>query len=198
MLGVILSALGAITPGLINLAVANRTIRKGARPGVMVALGASIIQLVYAFIAVYFIDIIIKNAAITTTINWVGVVVFLSLGLLYLLKKPKPMVRVESSGDSRHFGYGLGVAAMNMLIIPTWIVIALWLKGWGYDMHSLTEIFLLSLGSALGALAVFILYVKMADYIFNRMSSVVKYTNRFLGIVFLSLAIFQLARILWR
>jgi threonine/homoserine/homoserine lactone efflux protein len=197
LFGVSFSALGAIPPGLINLAVAKRTITRGYRAGIMVSLGAGITQWVYTFISVYFIDIIIKNAIITQTINWIAGAIFLLLGLFYIIKKVKPIQPLQNMSDSKHFGYGIAVAAMNFLIIPTWIFIAVWLKGNGFDFTHFREILIVSLGSAMGAIFIFIGYVKMSRYILLKMSRIIKYTNRFLGLVFLSLAAYQFVRIFY-
>lgn len=197
LFGVIFSALGAIPPGLINLAAAERTITRGYRAGIMVSLGAGVTQLIYTFIAVYFIDTIIKNAIITETINWIAGIVFLCLGLFYIVKKVKARQPVKNTSDSKHFGYGIGIAAMNFLIIPTWIFVSIWLKGNGYDFTHLREILFISLGSAVGAVLIFVGYVRMGRYIIRKMSRIIKYTNRFLGIVFLSLAAYQFLRLFY-
>lgn len=197
LFGVIFSALGAIPPGLINLAAAVRTITRGYRAGLMVSLGAGVIQLFYTFISVYFIDIIVRNAIITETINWIAAIIFLGLGFFYIFKKVKKIQPVENTSDSKHFGYGIVVAAMNFLIIPTWIFVAVWLKGNGYDFTHFREILFISLGSALGAIFIFIGYVRMSRHIIQKMSRIIKYTNRFLGVIFLSLAAYQVLRIFY-
>lgn len=197
LFGVVFSALGAIPPGLINLAAAERTITRGYRGGLMVSLGAGVTQLIYTFVAVYFIDIIIRNAIITETINWIAGIIFLVLGLFYIVKKVKKIQPVRNTSDSKHFGYGMAVAAMNFLIIPTWIFVSVWLKGNGYDFTHLREILFISLGSAIGAVFIFVGYVRMSRYVILKMSRIIKYTNRFLGFVFLSLAAYQFLRIFY-
>lgn len=197
LFGVVFSALGAVPPGLINLAVAERTITRGFRAGMMVSVGAGTTQLIYTFISVYFIDIIIRNAIITQTINWIAGIIFLVLGLYYMVKKVKKIQTVKKASDSKHFGYGLAVAAMNFLIIPTWIFVAIWLKSNGFEFTHLREILIVSLGSSAGAILIFSSYVRLSRYIIRKMSHIIKYTNRFLAVVFLSLAAYQFFRIFY-
>ncbi len=90
----------------------------------------------------------------------------------------------------------MAIAGMNMLIIPTWIFIAVWLKGNGFDFTHLREILSISLGAGVGALLIFLGYVRLSRFILARMSKVIKYTNVFLGLIFITLAIYQLLRIL--
>ncbi|NND35217.1 MAG: LysE family transporter, partial [Saprospiraceae bacterium] len=171
MFGVLFSALGATAPGLINLSVAERTLTRGVRPGMMVATGAALTQLIYTFIAVYFIDVIIKNEIITESINWAACVIFLGLGVFYFFKTAATVKPSKSASDRKHFGYGLVIAGMNMLIIPTWIFIAIWLKSNGFDFIAIREIIFISLGSGIGALLVFVGYVRLSRYILDQKSN---------------------------
>ncbi len=195
ILGLFLSALGAIAPGLINLAVAERTMKRGFRPGIMVAIGAAVTQLIYTFIAIFFIDAITKNAMIGDFIRWTAVLVFLILGVFYLSRKVTVPKQVEVGSSHKHFGYGMMIAAMNMLIIPTWIFIGLWLRSYGYDFAGLRDILTIALGSGLGAMGIFLGYVYLARYIVNRLANVTKYINKTLGYIFIGLATVQLIRI---
>ncbi len=193
--GILFSALGALTPGLINLAVAERTIKRGFRPGVITAFGAGTTELIYTFVAIFFIDTIAKNATIGRSIQWIAVTVFLVLGIHYLLKSPKLVKQTDSGSNRKHFGYGLAIAGMNMLIIPTWIFLGLWLRSLGYHFDKFTNIVLLAFGSALGATLVFIGYVYLGRFIVTKLERITRYTNKFLGVVFISLATIQLVRI---
>ena len=193
--GIVLSALGALAPGLINLAVAERTIKRGHRPGVMVAFGSAVTEFIYTFIALFFIDVISKNAVVGQFIQWMAVAVFLLLGIFYLVRKPGLKRKKEQGSNRKHFGYGFVIAAMNMLIIPTWIFLGFWFRSIGLDFSTLVDIVVLSLGSALGAFTVFFGYVHLAKYIVDRIEDVTKYTNKALGTIFVSLALFQLVRI---
>ncbi len=198
LLGTVFSVLGALAPGLINLAVAERTIKRGHRPGIMVAFGASITQLTYTFIALFFIDVLTKNATIGQFIQWLAVVVFLLLGLFYLIRKPSMKKKVGAGSNRKNFGYGIFIAAMNMLIIPTWIFVGIWLRSAGYEISGLLAILAVAMGSGLGAFLVFFGYVQLARYIVDRLDDVSKYTNKALGYVFLGLATVQLIRIYYQ
>jgi threonine/homoserine/homoserine lactone efflux protein len=195
LFGVLFSAIGATAPGLINLAVAERTIKRGFRPGVMVAFGASVTEFLYTFIAIFFIDVIIKNAVIGQSIRWIAVFVFIGLGVFYLIKKPGVVKTSEVGSSRKHFGYGSLIAAMNMLIIPTWIFLGLWLRSNGFDFRNLLDILFLSLGSAAGAFLVFLGYVYLGKYIVDKIENISRYTNKALGFIFLSLATVQLIRL---
>ncbi len=163
----------------------------------MVALGAAVVEFVYTLVAVYFIDTIVKSALIGSMIKWTMAVVFMGLGFYYLYKKIEPVQKKISKSSSKDFGYGILVAGMNLLIIPTWIFIGLWMRSNGYQFSHISEILTISFGSALGGLMVFAGYVRLGRFIVTRMQTVTRYTNRLLGAIFLCLATVQLLRIFY-
>ena len=195
LFGITFSGLGAIAPGLINLAVAERTIKRGVKPGIMVAFGSSVTEFIYTFIAIFFSDVIVKNAIVGQFIQWMAVVIFLGLGFFYLVRKATIKKKAERGSNRKHFGYGIFIAAMNMLIIPTWIFLGFWLRSSGFDFTGILDIITLAFGSALGAFIVFFGYVHLAKYIVSRIEDVTRYTNKVLGMIFIGLATFQLFRI---
>ncbi|MDH3650320.1 MAG: LysE family transporter [Saprospiraceae bacterium] len=192
------SAIGALPVGMINLSVAERTIHRGSRAGLMVALGACVIELCYTYIALYFIDFFVRNEAISQVIKTIAIFIFLVLALYYWSRKVTPSKQSDSKyPNSRNFGLGVGVAAINMLIIPYWIFLGLWLKANGLLFDSVVDISSLAIGSMMGALLVFLLYIRLGRYIVGRMEQVSYYTNKALAILFLSLAIIQLVRVVY-
>ncbi len=197
LLGALFSGLGALTPGLINLAVAERTIHRGVKAGVMVTLGAGVIELIYTFVPLYFIDILIKDSSIGLALKVIAIVIFLGLSIYHFRKKAQAPAKATTPGGSRDFAVGIGVASMNLLIVPTWIFLGIWLRGNGFQFEHLSQMLALSLGSALGAVMVFLLYVKLGSYIVGKVERVTAYTNKFLGFVFLGLAALQTIRLLY-
>jgi threonine/homoserine/homoserine lactone efflux protein len=194
IIGIVLSAGGALPVGLINLSVAKRTINRGAKSGLMVALGASIIELLYTFIAVYFVDFLVRNEIISQFIQIAAFCIFLCLGIYYMLKKTKEVEQPIRKSKARDFVLGIGISSMNMLIIPYWMFLSFWLKSNGFEFSGFNSILILSLGSTLGAFLVFILYIKLGSLIVNKLHMVTVYSNKFLGILFFGLAIFQVIR----
>ena len=121
--------------------------------------------------------------------------VFFALGFYHLLKKTKTIL--DSKGEYKTFDFikGIILAAMNMLIIPFWIFLAIWLKTYGYDFSSTSQILVFSFGSALGALVIFLLYTRLGRFVVNKMQKVSFYTNRTVGVLFLLLGIYQLTQL---
>ena len=113
-------------------------------------------------------------------------------------KEKRPTCTPSAPADSYDyfdFGRGFIVATMNVLIIPFWLFIALWLSNYDFTFDTQTNIIAFSLGSALGALAVFIGYAELGHYILARIGKIVKYTNKIVGVVFVILGIYQLTQL---
>ena len=188
-----ISLLGTIPIGLITLAITQRSITKGFKYGFILGLGATVMEFVYTFAAMSCLDILTENISIGRNIKIVSLVVFLILSILFLIKKskqPEKSIALQNNLKMEFFK-GIGVGAMNFLIIPFWLFIGVWLKSNNIEVIGNGQITIFSFAAALGALIVFIGYGKLARYISYRLEIVAKYTNKLVGSIFLILAIIQ-------
>lgn len=188
----VLSSLGSIPVGIITLTITERTINKGFKSGLMIALGATIMEFVYTFIALYGLDFLNTNVQIGFSIKILATCIFFILGFYYLLKKSKPVKQTTLGFNYFDFFRGVLVGALNMLIIPFWIFLALWLKTQGFKFSDNTQILIFSFGAAIGAFSIFLIYIKLGKYVMTRMQRITMYTNKGVGSLFLILGIYQL------
>jgi hypothetical protein len=140
-------------------------------------------------------DFFLQNAGVNSYINLLAMLVFFTLGAYHLFKKTKPIL--DSKGEYKTFDFikGILLASMNMLIIPFWIFLALWLKTYGFVFSSSAEILVFSIGSALGALLIFLVYTWLGSFIVNKIGKISFYTNKTVGLLFLILGIYQLTQL---
>ena len=87
LIGLVLSFLGSIPIGLITLTITQKTIEKGRISGLMIALGATVMEFVYTFIALISLDFFSNNETIGNYIKMFATVLFLGMGVFYFLKK---------------------------------------------------------------------------------------------------------------
>jgi threonine/homoserine/homoserine lactone efflux protein len=191
----ILSALGSMPIGMITLKVTEKTIHDGYRSGVMVALGATVIEFSYTYIAITSVDFFIQNDDVNLYINLIAMTVFFALGFYHLFKKTKMVL--DSKGEYKTFDFvkGIMLASVNMLIIPFWIFLSLWLKSYDFDFSTNYQILIFSIGAALGALAIFLTYSLLGKFVVSKIQKVSLYTNRVVGVLFLMLGIYQLIQL---
>ena len=192
------SALGSTPPGLINMVVLERTIVAGKKAGVMTAVGTFLPEFLYTFIAVYAYNAINSNVELGQGLKLAGGLVLITLACFYFFRKPEEpkLERTSSRRDSyRGFRKGMFTASINVLIVPFWALTAAYMASHGYDLKSLSNIFAFALGSALGALTVFLSYVRLGPYIVHRLNDLIRYSNKFLALLFLSIGLYQLFRL---
>lgn len=200
-LGFLLSMIGSIPLGLITLTLVDITARKGFQAGVAFSFGATIIEFFYTVVALCFIEVFMEYPKIDTIINWVAVFVFFGFSFYYLFTPAK--TSITESVDKAHrriqsnssFFFGLGIASLNMLILPFWIFLGGWLNNLDYLRLDFFWILIFSLGAALGALVVFLGYAKLSFLIIVKADKVSDLTNKVIGGVFMALALYQLWKI---
>ena len=197
--GFFLSLLGSIPIGMITLTILARTIHAGKKAGIAVALGATVAEFTYTYIALKFLKLLLGTSMVSVSIKLVSLVLFIGLGVYYLKRirndqfNLKPPVELYQKQD---FLKGLIVGFLNMLIIPFWLVVGAALEDRGLSFDDQQKVIVFSLAAAFGALVVFLLYVRMVKLISRRIEHAIKYTDRAVGVLFLGLAIFQIISLL--
>ena len=191
----IISALGSLPTGLITLTIMQRTLEAGKKAGYMLSFGATVMEYVYTYIALYGLTFFQESVATNYYMQVFATLVFFGFGAYNFFKESKPPVAPKNDYDYFDFGRGFIVATMNVLIIPFWLFIALWLGNYGFTFDTQTNIIVFSIGSALGALAVFIGYAELGQFILARIGKIVKYTNKIVGVVFMILGLYQLTQL---
>jgi threonine/homoserine/homoserine lactone efflux protein len=193
IIGTVVSFIGSIPPGTLNILVLQMGLEKKVRQALLFALAVAIVEYPYAWIAVAFEHWITSSAAVAENFQLLGAVVMTTLGVFSLWSARKPTtlsVRFQESGFAR----GMILSLLNPQAIPYWIGVTAYLKmqGWidlstGWRMHSYI------LGTSVGAMLLLSLLALLA----NRMSYVMQH-NRYVklipGSVLLSLGLFAFGK----
>lgn len=194
----VISLLGSIPIGMITLAITERSITKGFKAGFILSLGATIMEFVYTYLAISCLDALTENISLGRNINWASLLIFLIIGTFYLIKKAQPPKSTFKHHENhfKEFLTGIGVGAINFLIIPYWLFMGVWLKSNNFEVLGTSSITVFAIGAALGALVVFVSYGKLASYISGKLNTIARYTNKVVGIIFIILAAFQAYQLL--
>ena len=194
IIALVLSFLGSLPIGLITLTITQKTIQNGRHSGLMIALGATVMEFIYTFIALLSLDFFTQNTAIGNYIKIFATVVFLVMGIYFLWKKNSAQLKAASEYNYFDFLRGFIVGVMNMLIVPFWIFLGIWLESNGISFEKNSIIFVFSIGAAIGALLAFLGYILLSEYIVSKTKEINRYTNKAVGVLFLGLGIFQLSQ----
>jgi len=193
----VISALGTIPIGLITLTIAQKTIEKGKSAGWLVALGASIMEFTYTFVALCSLDFLSLENEWKRYAQMITIVIFLLLGVFYLRKPAPPPISTSEVNTNQRLDFilGIGIGTMNFLILPFWLVVGLWLEGQGFNFENKACILWFSIGATIGALLIFIAYIEGSHFILKKSDKITAYANKVIGGLFLSLALFQLIQL---
>ena len=180
------------------MTVADVTIHKSLRAGLWVALGAALVEMLQAFVALEFSGWWAGGGFWDQLIQWGAVVVFVVFGVYFLWKKPSSIELEASEGSARtkHFFKGVLVSALNLLAFPYWIFYGTYLAndGWLADV-SLVSVF--AFGVMAGTFVLLYFYARLSLSIVSRAQQFAWLTDRIIGVVFLFLAFVQLWRLLF-
>jgi threonine/homoserine/homoserine lactone efflux protein len=194
IIGLVVSFLGSIPLGTVNLAVVQTTINNNFKAGFYFALGATIIELIYSAIAIKFIAILLNSSNLEITIQIFTVPAFFILGIFYFRKKEEAEAFKIKKG--RSFYNGLIIGLINPLQIPFWIGYGSYLltNGWIQNDNDLLNVFII--GITVGTLAVLTLIALLSKTVIAKADLKTKFVNKIIGIVLFSLSGYQLIRLL--
>lgn len=187
-----LSFIGSLPIGLITLTITQKTIEKGKRSGLLISLGATIMEFGYTYLALISLDFLTKNIEVGSYIKIFAIVLFMVLGIYYFFKKPSPKLKQTKAYDYFDFLRGAIVGLMNVLIFPFWIFLGIWLESNGMFFESQTSIITFSFGATIGAFLAFLVYIWFSGVIEKKVAIINQYTNKVVGAIFLGLGVFQL------
>lgn len=181
--------------GMINMSVAEMSIRRGRPAGLMMAFGAAFVEFFQIFIAIKFASIINGSPTFDLVLNILATIIFLTLMVFYLFfAKPVKPGQGKNVPRYRTFFRGMAVSSINVLIFPYWIFISTYLNTNDLLNLSYTNIAIFALGGMAGGFALFSLYAFLADFIIKRSMHFAGYVNKVIGGLFLVLSVYQIYR----
>ncbi|WP_425389737.1 LysE family translocator [Ekhidna sp.] len=141
----IVSYIGSIPPGTINVSVMQLAILKKRRAAVFFALAASAVEFIYAGITVQFHIFLNNNETIADYFKIITSIALIALGLYNIFSKStSSSIKVDTKVTGRHgFLRGLILGILNPMTIPFWLAITTYLEnddlinvdGYGFWMY---------------------------------------------------------------
>jgi threonine/homoserine/homoserine lactone efflux protein len=198
LLGVILSFIGSIPFGTINVTVIETAILKGMRVAVWVVLGAAIIEFIQACVALLFSHLITQNPLTEQILFWISIPIFIGLGVYYLRQKPEESEpdALQGYAGGRGFLKGILVSSLNVLAIPYWIFYGTYLAsiGWINPGERLLVV-AFSIGVFLGTVFILLCYARLGVYAKARFSRLTRFISPAVAYFFFVLAGIQIVRV---
>jgi threonine/homoserine/homoserine lactone efflux protein len=193
--GVLMTYFGLISPGMLNMTALKIRLSNGKSESIKFALGASVIVFLQAGIALFFADFFVKNPKVIEILKTAGAFVFLLLSLVFFLLSRKKMGAGTSNTKGNYFLKGIGMSSINMLAIPFYLGISIFLASENKISIEQPFIMLFVFGAALGSYLLFYTYIRFADYINKKIGFIAKNINLILSILFLILGIVTMIKL---
>jgi threonine/homoserine/homoserine lactone efflux protein len=183
-LGFFTAFIGIIPPGLINMTAAKVNLKEGKRNAMWFVLGAILVIFFQSFFAILFAKIINRRPDLVTLLREVGLGIFATLTLYFLVlaKKPKDKTRkFKKNSKTNRFFMGMLLSGLNFLPIPYYVFVSVTLASFKLFSFDTTSIFIFVNGVILGSFLVFYCYISFFNKIENKTDYVTKNMNTIIG-----------------
>lgn len=193
------SLVGVIPPGLVNMTVARTCLERGKNNGILVAIGASVVVVLQALIAILLAKYIFFNPYVRNILLRTGAVIFFLMAIYFFAKakQRKTKIRVYRKNETRSFFKGVMMSAINVLPIPYFVAIAAGMSVSGKIEYDASKIIAFIIAAGSGTFVTLYFYVFSFLKIEKKTASITKYSNYFMGILMLVLVLITLARIIY-
>jgi threonine/homoserine/homoserine lactone efflux protein len=195
-LGFVMAFISLIPPGMLNMTAVRTALEKGGRSGAWFALGAALVVIPQAFIALVFAKFFAQHPEVVDRLNYAGLFVLFLLSVVFFIQARRKFGGEGSKKKGKSFVIGLLMSSMNMLAIPFYLVLSSVLEKRGLLIPEQPYINLFVTGVFLGAFSLFMVYVRFAAVIQSRAQFIARNINYILSALFLVLGILTLLKIL--
>lgn len=197
--GIALSFIGSIPFGIINMTVAETTVRKGFAAGAWTGFGASLVEYVQVWVSLKLIDLLVANSLLEGIFNILALIVFFLLAAYYLRvvrREARPRgPKVGNLPRLPDFFRGVLVSSLNVMVFPYWVFYGAYLSSNGWMELNNLDISIFAVGSMTGTFLVLLIYAGLGMLLIRHASSLRRYFNWFLFLLFLGLGLYQAWRV---
>lgn len=195
-LGFFMAFISLMPPGMLNMTAVRTKIEKDKKSALLFSLGAAIIVIPQAYIALAFANYFVKHPEVIDQLMIAGIVVLFVLSLFFFFQARKKFKGEGKTKKGNFILIGMFMSTMNMLAIPFYLVLSSVLEKKGLLIMSQPFISLFVAGVFFGALSLFALYVIFAIFIERKAQFIASNINYILSILFFVLGILTLIKIL--
>ncbi|MHA7942775.1 LysE family translocator [Formosa sp. 3Alg 14/1] len=187
-LGFIVSLVGVIPPGLLNMTAAKISLKEGANRGMFFSIGACVVVLIQTFIAVIFARFLTQRPDVVDVLQRVALVLFILLSVyFFFIAKGDGDVESTDAPDIRskksRFFQGMLMSALNMFPIPFQAYMSVTLASFGWLTFEQSDILSYVFGAATGSFVMLYMYMFFFDKIQSQRFKSQKNMNRLIGTI---------------
>lgn len=183
-LGFILTFLGAMPPGMLNVTAAKISIKEGYVRGIVFSLGVCLINLFQIYLAAIFSRYLSKHPEVISILRLIGLVIFILITIyFFFIAKSDPKQQIDPKIKSKHsrFFQGAFLATINVFPIPYHAYLTITLASFGWMTFENSNIITYVLGGVIGTFVPLYLYIFFFDKVKSKTFTSPKNMNRIIG-----------------
>ena len=181
LLGLFISIVGIIIPGMLNMTIAKISIKESQQQALRFAFGAVVIVFFQAFLGTYFAKFLDANPFFSEGLKKIGTFIFIVLTIAFTFMgfkaKNNKNIKVTLETKKNRFLYGVVMSSLNMFASPWYAFTSLMMASKDWFVYDLLSIVLFSLSAASGTYFVFYLYALYFKKIEHKLSFIVQNIN---------------------
>lgn len=196
LIGTIATVLGALPPGASNLAVIKTTLSKGYKDALKVTYGASLGEMLLAFIAFSSGMVVQDFFNMHLWVQYLVAAVLGAAGIYFLLHTSQQRAQEQQKKRSKHL-LGFTLSVVNPPVLVYWILVFSLLHNsptLGFE-ESTPWIVLFLAGVFFGKFATLYGYSKLGLHVQKKKSSEGSHINRYIGVTLVLLACMQVTKL---
>jgi len=195
----IITLVGVVPPGLLNMTAAKISLKEGYSRGIMFSVGVCLIVIFQTYLAAIFARYLSNHPDVIDILQRVALVIFVLITIYYLIfaktqVQPDAVNRVKSK-HSRFF-FGMFLSCLNMFPIPYQAYMTITLASFGWLTFDFTSIAAYVAGSAMGTFVMLYVYIFFFDRIKNKAFTSQKNMNYIIGSITGIIAVITLFNII--
>lgn len=193
-----LSFIGSLPFGMINMAVAHTAIHKGVRAGIIMGLGAALIEFFQVWVALKFTWLFAEGGTMGNVLKILAAIIFFAAGIYFIFfakTKTAELNTVIRVKKRRVFFKGMGISLLNVMVIPYWIFYGTLLTENNLLERENTDVLLFAAGATGGAFVLLISYAFLGAHILKKSETVTRWVNVFIGVVLIGMGIWQVGEL---
>lgn len=162
IIGFIVSFIGVIPPGLLNMNAAKISMNEGRKKAILFSVGVCVTVMLQTYIALLFARYLDKHPEVIDVLQKVALGIFICLTLYFLfIAKDTRRQLPESTMKSKtnRFFSGIFTASLNLLPLPYWVYVSISFSVIGWFSFEIIPLLAAIIASGIGTFAMLALYI---------------------------------------
>lgn len=196
--GMLISFLGTLPPGSLNIAAMQVAIEERTRNAVWFALGVALVEVLYVRVSLQATDWVTAHRAVFQVLEWVTATLFVVLAASSFLAargKAREKKSLLLNNTINRFWLGFSMSAINPVQIPFWFIWSAYLLSTHVLQPSAAGYSSYIAGIGLGTMAGLAVFIFCGRGLIIRMNAGRRAVNVVVGLVFLVSAVIEVVRL---